>query len=208
MTTATATTLMERLKAETAEHHARAEGKTLQRELVQGRITRERYCAWLAQMFLVHDTLERGAARAPAHALIALVRRVESHASCLKDDLAAFDTIGPPRPLASTGRLVEAIDKAAADPASLFGMFYVLEGSMNGNKFIAMAVRKCLGLTPGRGDCYLDPYGDQQRSIWARFKGEAEAIGAETAEIDRAVVGAKAMFDGIAELSEELVVAV
>ena len=60
--------VMRRLKAETADLHRAAETSRFQRALVQGRLDRAPYAAWLAQMRLVHDAMEQGLREAEASA--------------------------------------------------------------------------------------------------------------------------------------------
>jgi heme oxygenase len=80
-------------------------------------------------------------------------------------------------------------------------MRYVLEGSNNGNRFIARAIRKAL---PGAPTRYLDPYGENQRPLWARFKADMEAVGFTPAEQDQIVLAAQEMFAAVGALSCEL----
>jgi heme oxygenase len=196
--------IMDLLKASTAEHHARAEHSPLQQRLVRGSVTRDEYADWLAQMLLVHRALESEIER--ARPLVPALRHIgplHAHAHRLEADLAALRPGAPaPRPLAPTQELSTAIAAAARrEPAALVGFHYVLEGSMNGNRYIAVAVRKGLGLAPGHADRYLDPHADQQRAVWSTFRA---AMGGEpftpdqTAEI---IAAAARMFDGVADVS-------
>ena len=207
MTTTAQSTLMSRLKAQTAEQHSRAEGRALQRSLATGAASRDLYADWLSQMFLVHQAIERALAVAPSSALIDLARRSPSHAAHVQSDLAALGRSQSPAPIptSSVDRLISDFQSPTLDPAQLFGMFYVLEGSMNGNRYIAMAIRKGLGLPPGTADAYLDPYGPRQREVWAEFRTQADAAPVSEPEVEAAVRGARRMFDAIAALSDELV---
>jgi len=203
MSTATMT-VMERLRAETAAHHARAEGKAIQRDMVAGSIVRERYAAWLGQMLLVHRALERAIdARRSHFAPLAVVTDEQRHSARIEQDLRFYDADVPSiRPSPGAAGLIARI--AEADGPTLLGMVYVLEGSMNGNRYIVMALRKGLDLNPGEGDRYLDPYGEHQRPKWAAWKGAVDAEAISPAEADAAVAGAGAMFDGVAAISDDL----
>lgn len=198
----TALSLSERLKVETGEHHRRAEGKEIQRLLVSGRVTHEQYAAWMSQMMHVHAALE-GAVDLAAkdEPRVRVVAESAGHSDHLRADIGAMGAVAA-GVLPATRELIAAIQSAGA--WGLVGMQYVLEGSMNGNKYIAMGVRRGLGLTPGVGDTYLDPYGDQQRAAWAAFKSGLDALGADEGQVDEAVEGARRMFDGIAGLSDGL----
>lgn len=208
MTTATASTLMERLKLETAAMHADAESHIFQKNLAKGLLPRDAYIAWLGQMLLIHRALEARlrdlCAKNPAAAKA--VKEIQHQEPYLREDLAYFgadaDAI---EPLAATKRLVATIEKStAADPLTALGFHYVLEGSNNGNKFIARAMQKALALTPGAGLRYLDPYADDQRAVWQAFKDDMNSIEFTSAQQDAIVGAAKAMFAAIGELSTDL----
>ncbi len=200
--------VMDLLKEQTAEHHARAEKRQLQQDLVRGTVSRERYGAWLGQMLLVHLALEKAvdAFRASVPALRHVTAQ-QTHSVRLAEDLATFgiDAKGV-RALPATAALISEIAAGAArEPASVVGFHYVLEGSMNGNRYIAMAVRKGLGLQPGQGDRYLDPYGEAQRATWGAFRGAMSQEAFSDAQTSAIIDAAKAMFDGIAGLSDQVV---
>lgn len=207
MTTAVNAGVMARLKQETAEHHARAEGKALQQRMLKGTLSRGEYAAWLGQMLLVHRALEAAVERArPGHEALRAVTPEQVHSSRIEEDLRALG-VNPSevRPGRATGALIDRIGVFGAESsAAVLGLHYVLEGSMNGNVYLARAVRRGLGLTPGTGDRYLDPYGEGQRGKWMAFREAVDACAWTVAEADAAVEGAKAMFDGIAEVCEEL----
>ena len=198
----TAMTLGERLKTETAEQHKRAENTEIQKLLVHGRVTREQYGAWLGQMKHVHAALESAVARqARADARVKIAQMEGSQAARIAADMQVVGAADAPA-LASTQALIAEINRT--DAVGLIGMHYVLEGSMNGGKFIAMGVRRGLGLTTGQGDTYLDPYGERQRGVWAAWKGALDATEFSADESERVLAGAKAMFDGVTGLGMEL----
>jgi len=77
----------------------------------------------------------------------------------------------------------------------------VLEGSMNGNRFIARALQQ----TPGIAALsYLDPYGEEQRPVWQAYRERMTEAGFDEAQGQRMVTAAKDMFTFIAEMSDEL----
>lgn len=199
--------VMMRLRTETAEHHARAEGKALQQKMVRGQISRGEYAGWLGQMYLVHRALENAVERVRnAAAVLSVITDEQTHSRRLAVDLAFFGVkAGDVKASSATARLIARIDQTASEsPMGVLGMHYVLEGSMNGNKYIAMAVSKGLQLNAGPGLSYLDPYADRQRGVWAEWKAKVDGFGLAEADADRAVEGAKAMFDGIAEVCENV----
>lgn len=210
-TAAAAPTIMERLKLETADLHTAAETHEFQKNLVKGELPRAAYVAWLGQMLLIHRALEARLRQLRAkHAGAAqLLKDCQFQEPYLREDLAHFgadaDAI---MPLPATTRLINTIERTwAADPLTVLGYHYVLEGSNNGNKYIAKALQKSLGLQPGAGLRYLDPYADNQRAVWSQFKEDMNAIEFTAAERDSIVEAAKDLFRAIGELSTDLVVA-
>lgn len=199
--------IMDRLRAETGERHKRAEEHRFQRALLSGRLERAAYAAWLGQMLIVHRDLESAIDRArPVCPHLAVVTDEQRHSANLEADLRTFgvDPAGV-RPMSGALWLRERIRRAEAErPIDLLGMHYVLEGSMNGNKFIAMAVRKGLGLTAGMGDRYLDPYGERQRAVWAEWKAAMGGRSLAPEEMDSMVSAACDVFDGVSRISEDL----
>jgi len=207
MSTTTSANIMDQLKERTAEHHRRAEQQPLQQALVKGTVTRGQYAAWLGQMLLVHTELEK-----QIQSLTARERRLA---------VASAEQFGHPRlaadlrvlgldpaevkPSGATSHVCGQIRSAtAADPVTLLGFHYVLEGSKNGNRYIAMALRRGLGLTAGTGDTYLDPYGEAQRAKWQAFR---VAMGAEQftdQEIEAVIAAAGQMFDGVSAICSEI----
>lgn len=207
VSSSSSSSVMARLKAETTEHHARAEGKSLQRAMVSGGLGRPVLADFFEQLWLVHSALEAAIDRhRDVEQMLRVVPDEQRHSQRLEADLRYLGRESHARTtLPASGRLIDAIIEAArACPAALLGMHYVLEGSMNGNRFIAVALRRTLGLTPGHGDRYLDPYGDQQRPKWIAFRAAVDALPWTQEKADAAVAAAKRMFDGIAEISDEV----
>jgi heme oxygenase len=108
-------------------------------------------------------------------------------------------------PLPATAALIRDIDRAAVEqPLALLGYHYVLEGSKNGNRFIARQLVPALGLAPSRAVRYLDPFAEAQPAKWAAFKTDMTATGFTADQIDLLVAAARRMFEGIGELSDQL----
>src|SRR5262249_23486156 len=155
-------------------------------------VTRDQYGAWLSQMFHVHAALEAAVAGvAESEPRVRVVDRPTAHSQNIRNDLAALG-LAVAAPLPAVEALVPRISSAGI--WALVGMQYVLEGSMNGNKYIAMGVRRGLGLTPGAGDTYLDPYGDGQRPVWAAYRAALDGLELVGTDQDEAVRGAQTMF--------------
>ncbi len=201
-------TIMERLKAASEDLHRMAEGRELQRLLVRGTLPRPLYETYLAQMHLVHTALEdriREVAREhPAFASV--VRDYHWREPQLRADLVFLGgEVAQIEPLPAVWALIEHIDREAADcPVALLGMLYVLEGSTNGSKFIARSIGKAYGLSAGPGLSYLDPHGDLQRDRWLTFKQDMNAVDLSENEKTRIIAAARATFQAVADLSDEL----
>jgi heme oxygenase len=197
--------VMEALRSGTAELHQQAESQDFQRRMARGELTRPEYAAWLGQMLLIHRALESALAELrPADPRFEPVVVEHFKESNLVADLAALGA-GEAEPLPAARRILERVAAARRDePLRLLGFYYVLEGSMNGNRFLARRLGPVLGLTAGRGDRYLDPYGDRQREIWSQFKQEMLRVGFGPGDRELLVDGASEMFRAISELSAEL----
>ncbi len=207
MSATAAPPLSQKLKDGTWDLHAQAEKQPFQQNLVKGQVTREAYSAWLAQMLLVHTALENNlrdlAERDPR--VTAVVTDEQYQEPYLLADLAALSAPAPEAALPSVAALIKKIEDAAAtEPIRLLGFHYVLEGSNNGNAFIARAVRPALSLEPGKGDRYLDPYAERQREIWAAFKTAIDGQEFTSAEHNAMVEAAREMFSAVSDLSAEL----
>ena len=204
MTTTATPPLSQKLKDGTWDLHSQAEKQAFQQALVKGEVSRDAYGGWLAQMLLVHAALEKklrwACEKDPRVA--AVVTDEQYQEPYLLADLAALGYARPAEALASAEKLIKTIEGASA--VETLGHHYVLEGSNNGNAFIARAVRPALRLEAGKGDQYLDPYGERQREVWAAFKTAIDAQDFSDGEHAEMVEAARTMFGGISALSAEL----
>ncbi len=203
-----ADSIMARLKSETGELHGQAESRPLQKRLARGEIDRGLYVDYLCQLLVVHRALEQALTSAAARhpAVTAVFRDDHRREGNIRSDLSFFGRDASAIvPLHATAALVATIQRTATSaPTGLLGLLYVLEGSTNGSKFIAKSLARSFGLS-GAGLSYLDPYGDQQRVRWAEFKSLMDAVGFTHAQSDQIVGAARAMFQGIADISDELI---
>ncbi len=200
--------IMTLLKSATADLHQAAESSPLQRQLVKGELPRDLYGAFLGQMYLVHAALEQALRDASAShpGFAAVVRDYHDREPQLRDDLAflglGLDAI---EPIGATRAMLTDISRTAADqPVGLLGMLYVLEGSTNGSKFIARAIRKAYQLQQGPGVAYLDPHGELQRDRWQAFKRDMDSVGFTESDTEGIIATPKGMFRSITEISDEL----
>lgn len=198
--------LADRLKAATADQHAAAENHVFQRALVGGEVSRTALAAYqsgLRELIRVIEARLREQGPRWGHFADAMA----AHAGRLTADLAGL-LDGGPEPRGS--RAVEAFSKRLGGGAwsaeAALGAFYVIEGSMNGNRFIRRAVeQKRPDLAPDLR--YFDPYGDRQRVRWKEFRSAIDRIGGTLRNPEAAVHAARETFALASELGGEAQVA-
>ncbi len=201
---ASQTSLMARLRTETRPHHEAAEQHPLQRALAMGRLERSVYAAYLARLGEVHAALEGALTRGAA--LGGPLSRIVDPALFVSEHLAADlryyggAALAPDRSPSAPGFRQSL---TSASPARLLGLWYVLEGSKNGGRFIAKGVRRGYGLTGQDGVRSLDPHGDDQPALWANFKSRVDAESWTEVEVGDALDGARAMFGLIMAVGDE-----
>ncbi len=200
-------TIMQRLKAETSDLHSHAESRTLQRAIASGEVDRTTFSAYLGQLYRVHHSLESALENSrDQHAAIgALATADRMRVPDLDRDLMFY---GTDRDEIEAGdaaqRFATQVQKIKAlDPVALLGALYVLEGSTNGGRFLARALRKSWGLD-GDGFAYFDPYGDEQPQKWAAFRRDMDEASFEADQEEAIIEMAKATFLAIAEVSDEV----
>jgi heme oxygenase len=191
------------LRERTADNHKNAERSDFQRKLVSGQLDKAGYIGSLEQMWFVYRALAaQFNARRGSGAIFSLER---DRTADLDADLNFFGLPAKSREaLPSTWEFVGLIGKwGAAEGAELVGPLYVLEGSTNGSKFIARAVRKAYGLDGAQGTAFLDPYGDEQTAKWQAFRAELDSAVAVD-QVDAVVESAKETFDAVTAIGAEL----
>lgn len=200
----TGSQMMARLKSATDDHHRRAEGRALQQELFKGVLPRATYTAYLGELLEIHGALEgRLEAKAGDHpALAAVYRSVYARRADLESDLEFFGHQERPLTTATEALLAEIDRWAVESPVALLGPLYVLEGSMNGNQFIARVLMKAWGLAPGPGLRYLSPYGEKQPAVWAQFKADMDGQVLSPEDEQAIIASAQRTFDGIADIAD------
>lgn len=203
------------LKRETQANHDAAERHPLQKQLASGQLPLSLYGEYLAQLRVVHAALESRLANISTSGAVwaATLAPAFRHVDAIDADVAfiAQRTGGVASASAITPHAAALARDIASDtattPAHILGMVYVLEGSMNGGRFIARVVRRAYGFDSAAGTRYMDPYGDEMPVRWAAFKAGLDA-GAQTAsERQAALDGAKRLFDAIARIGDELLAA-
>lgn len=194
--------LSTRLKDATWVSHQSAESRAWQRALARGEADPEHLAVYLAQLRRIHALLERLVdADADLRATLGWDDAMR-HSRRLDADLAALGATTGIAALPATEALLATISRAVAEePHALLGFLYVLEGSMNGNRFLVRALRR--GPAASRcGFAYFDPYGDEQPARWAAFKRSLDRVALGPEEESAVIAAALATFAGVSDLSE------
>jgi len=197
------TPLSAQLKAAAADLHDKAESAGFTRQLFKGKRPIDDYASFLEQMLAIHEPLERALASSDHPAIEAIVATWQHKTPHLRADLIFLghdpdDVL----PLAETAAFTATFE--GADPLVLLGTHYVLEGSMNGNHYMARAIRKAYGFEGADGTRYLDPYGDDQPARWAEFKAGLDAHPFSETERQRIVEADLETFRAIIEIHAAL----
>jgi len=203
------------LKRETQANHDSAERHPLQKQLASGQLPIALYADYLAQLRVVHSALETRLSKLGAGGTVwaSALAPAFRHVDAIDADVTpiAQRTGGSAASNAITPHAAALARDIASDsattPAHVLGMVYVLEGSMNGGRFIARVVRRAYGFDSAAGTGYMDPYGDEMPVRWAAFKTGLDSGAQSASERQAALDGAKRMFDAIARIGDELLAA-
>lgn len=202
------TDFMSRVKEQTWPLHQQAEGRPLEQALIKGELPRPLYVKYLEQRYLIHRALENHVRRlAQQHpALQQMIREELFQEANLVVDLqhlgSKVDQIAPGRATLAFLSEMEALLKG--EPLALLGSYYVFEGSKNGGRYIARSVSRAFQLPPGPGLRYLDPHGEQQRELWARFRTGMNQLDLTPPQQDAIIAAAKRTFELVSQLDDEL----
>lgn len=203
----TGTSLADELKSATREAHTKAERHPIQGRMISGRMDRSEYVAYLGQNVAVWRALDAGLATAKDPRVQAIRRAYHEHAPRIAADLAY---LAPGQavegPLPATQAFIALINRVAGGPG-LLGVWYVLEGSTNGGRFIAKALGPALGLTGLDGLRTLDPHGEAQRERWGAWRTGLDAQAFTAAERQEIIASADATFAAMYDLMEGMVAA-
>lgn len=198
------TPISAQLKEAAKDLHDKAESAGFTRLLFKGQRPIDDYAAFLEQMLAIHAPLEDALTAADHPAVNAIFADWQRKTPHLQADLSFLGhDPADVMPLAETAAFTATLQ--GADPLVLLGTHYVLEGSMNGNHFMARAIRKAYAFDGADGTRYLDPYADDQPKRWAEFKANLDAypfteserhtvINADLATF-RAIIGIHAALD-------------
>ena len=204
MTMDRANGLADLLKQATAEAHRSAENHVFQRSLVRGHVSRVALARHQTGLLELVRAIETGLA-ALGSSGEGFRRAMRAHATRLEADLAGLRN-GEPAPPPSPGvrALTEALGGESWPPQAALAAFYVIEGSMNGNRFIRRALLATRPELAGHL-AYFDPYGGDQRRCWQETRTEISRIGEQIGSPEVAVRAARATFEAAGALASEAV---
>lgn len=189
------------LKQETAAAHRHAETRELQKQLIKATIPVEALGRYLAQLRAIHSALECALDGHVGDALVDPLwpRDLKRHSESLVDDLRRLETDAQHPCLPVAAALVRYIDSAA--PVEVIGVLYVLEGSMNGNRFIARAMAGARLLSDGPPS-YLDPYGEAQPQRWGEFREALNTLPLNEMQREQMLGSARRTFAAVADIAD------
>ncbi len=193
--------LADRLKAGTADQHAAAENHVFQRGLVRGEVSRTALAAHQSAMLdLVRLIHARLLAQGPEWRDFA--QAMGGHARRLARDLEDLGGGPRERPSRAVLEFAGALGGAHWTPEATLAAFYVIEGSMNGNRFIRRAL---VENRPELAEClrYFDPYGHDQRARWKELRSAIDRMGATLSDPEAAVRAARETFTLAGTLASE-----
>lgn len=186
--TASATDFMARLRAATAHAHRELEQIPISAALLQPTLTDAVYFEYLSLMREV-------VADAEQHIFPQLHIYIPDSQKRLKtrwlDRDLAFGNLKPDmqsRPLSERGLFSDAF---------AMGIFYVIEGSTLGGRFILRNVEQTLGRNADNGAAYFYGYGNQTGSYWKTFLESLTAYATDSDQTDAIVDGAVFAFKAI-----------
>lgn len=203
VTTNGANGLADLLKEATAEAHRSAENHAFQRSLVRGRVSRAALVRHQTGLLELVRAIETGLA-ALGSSGEGFRKAMRAHAARLEADLGGLRNGEPGPPSPGVRAFRDALGGDSWPPQAALAAFYVIEGSMNGNRFIRRAL---LAARPDLAGhlAYFDPYGGDQRRCWQETRTEISRIGKQIGSPEVAVRAARATFEVAGALASEAV---
>jgi heme oxygenase len=170
--------LHDRLRAETADLHARLERLPYFRALHTGSLPKPAIVSFLRSLSIIQAVLERSLSTISSGPIAELSRHASPKVHLLVADLEALGAESIP---SVTGAIQGALDYGAEilttadDPLSLVGALYVLEGSQNGGIALKHDYAQCTGVPEDRLS-YIGCYGTATAVRWSAFCGVLNAL--------------------------------
>ncbi|VTR95891.1 heme oxygenase : Heme oxygenase OS=Microvirga lotononidis GN=MicloDRAFT_00059780 PE=4 SV=1: Heme_oxygenase: Heme_oxygenase [Gemmata massiliana] len=170
--------ILERLKHDTAAHHAAAEQ---QLDLDNRLRNSAAYAALLGRLYGFYQPLETALGRVDGYEELGIHFEERSKALNLAKDLAALGQAIGSFPLCPAPRVPSLGDA--------LGRMYVLEGATLGGRIVSRMVEARLGYTAERGGAFFTNYGDRVGAMWTAFRSALVQF-ATTPETEQQLVAA------------------
>ena len=190
------TSLMDRLKAETAQVHADTEAIPFNAGIMAKTMPQARYAGQLSCWHRVHEVLEsalnastdpvvQGAWAGTTERAPLLARDLDWHVEADVPSEAALAT-------SDMADWVQAV--GSDDPRSLLGTLYVLEGSTLGGMILSKCIAEMYGCEGDAGLAYYSAHGNKVMPNWMEFKARMNASVTSLEDQDRIVDAAGETF--------------
>ncbi|MFS0856477.1 biliverdin-producing heme oxygenase [Paenibacillus taichungensis] len=161
----TASTIMERLKSETAHYHRQVEQNEYAKAIMNQTVSLGEYKKYLEKFYGFLKPLEEQAVQQPFWESTGLDIGIRGKANLLENDLR---NLGASEEEISQVPLCKDLPDIST-PARLFGYLYVIEGSTNGGQIMTKRLSQFLPIDANRGLEYFNAYGTETRTRWAEF---------------------------------------
>ncbi len=202
------TSLMGRLKADTASAHERLHHTPYAQALSGARLPLESYVGHLRALAVVHSVLEEALSTSVDPAVKAVWQDNLRKFPLLQQDLRFFE----PRVVADIKEAVEESLKLAdrirlqsvQQPPWLLGVLYVLEGSTLGARVLMPQVAKNFSLTGTEGLAYMRSYVQAVHGQWTDFSIRMNDLDLSPEERDSLIAGAQETFEAFASVFDAL----
>lgn len=190
------------VRAATRQAHEQLDALPYARAVVDGSLPLELYASFLHAVHTVHEALESVVERTSAPALRAYFASTAARRALLAQDLA-FLQVDPRRVDAAQLRALVLAQRIRLDerrdPRRLLGYAYVMEGSQLGGLDQAHALASRPELAAG-GRSYLVGAGKATRANFVDFLARLSPALATPAALEQATAGARAAFEGFADI--------
>lgn len=180
-------TFLEQLRAATGASHQRLEALPVSASITSPSIVTTDYIHYLKLMHAVMADTERQVFPIVATLFDDLELRRKTR--LIESDLADFE---------AKAEQPEPVFKDDFSLPFALGMFYTVEGSALGGRFILKNVEAHLGLTAEHGARYFAGYGNHTGSFWKKFLNVLTEYETESGHSDEIIAGANYAFDAIA----------
>lgn len=162
----TATTIMERLKSETAHYHRQVEQNPYAKAIMSQTVNIEEYRTYLEKFYGFLKPLEDQAVQQPFWESTGLDIEIRGKAGLLEKDLR---NLGASEEEISQLPLCEELPDIST-PARLFGYLYVIEGSTNGGQIMTKRLSQFLPIEADRGLNISTPTAQRQEQDGASLQ--------------------------------------